>query len=152
MRRHVSSCIALACLVPSCAQYSIHAAVSTILNDTGVVHVSDVSRVIRRYLSGISARLDVSCLRGVSAAGTYLPYTKSYPTRLYYPYYCILPLPPTPTSYYPYYPYPLPPTTPTTPYVQYPYYPCYLLLLLCYPYFLVPLLPSERFMYRVCIP
>ena len=48
--------------------------------------LSDVSGVILgnleswRYLSGISARLDVSCLRGVSAAGTYLPYT--YPTRL----------------------------------------------------------------------
>ena len=121
--------------MPSCAQYSIHAAVSTILNDTGVVHVSDVSRVIRRYLSGISAHLDVSCLRGVSAAGTYLPYT--YPTRLqycttpttaYYPYHLpLLATTPTTPTYYPYYPY-LPPTT-TEPL----YYPSYRLLPLLAP-------------------
>ena len=88
-------------------RYRLSSILDDTVSNTGVVHVSDVSRVIRRgYLSGISARLDVSCLRGVSAAGTYLPYTKSYPTRLYYPYYS--------TAYYPYH-RPLLATTPTTP-------------------------------------
>ena len=109
---YVSLCMVMnrfLCLVPSFAtvfnlyRYMRLYRLSSILDDTvsntGVIHVSDVSRVIRRYLSGISAHLDVSCLRGVSTAGTYLPYT--YPTRL-------LPLllhttPTTPTSYYPYY-------------------------------------------------
>ena len=83
MYRHVSHLHAQ-CLHVLSIQYMRRYRLSSILDDTvsntGVVHVSDVSRVIRRYLSGISARLDVSCLRGVSAAGTYLPYT--YPTRL----------------------------------------------------------------------
>ena len=79
MYRHVSRLHAW-CLHVLSIQYMWLYRRFSILNDTGVVHVSDVSRVIRRYLSGISARLDVSCLRGVSAAGTYLPYT--YPTRL----------------------------------------------------------------------
>ena len=108
------------CLHVLSIQYMRRYRLSSILDDTvsntGVVHVSDVSRVIRRYLSGISARLDVSCLRGVSAAGTYLPYT--YPTRLLPLLLHTIPTPPARGSCIVYvfrmcYPYLLPlPTTP----------------------------------------
>ena len=80
MYRHVSRLHAW-CLHVLSIQYMRLYRRFLILNDTGVVYMYQMYRgVIRRYLSGISARLDVSCLRGVSAAGTYLPYT--YPTRL----------------------------------------------------------------------
>ena len=150
------SCIAP---VPGALVYAtvnLYAAVSTFFNTgrygveyRGVVHVhvhvSDVSRVIRRYLSGISSRLDV-CAVSRPPGPTY-----PIPTLLvYYPYYCILPLTPTPASYYPYYPCLLPllpllslppllpPTTPLPPLVSCTADTYYL----PYPYpHLLPLLP-----------
>ena len=98
-------------------RYRLSSILDDTVSNTGVIHVSDVSRVIRRYLSGISAHLDVSCLRGVSAAGTYLPLLRLLPLLLHT-------TPTTPTSYYPYYPYyPLLPL----------YYPSYRLLPLLLP-------------------
>ena len=80
--------------IQSMRRYRLSSILDDTVSNTGVIHVSDVSRVIRRYLSGISARLDVCAVSR--------PPGPTYPYYAYYPYYCILPLPPllatTPTT------------------------------------------------------
>ena len=101
-------------------RYRLSSILDDTVSNTGVVHVSDVSRVIRRYLSGISARLDVCAVSRPPGPTLDLP-------TLYLPY---SPTTTTTTAYYPYH-RPLLATTPTTP-TYYPYYSYY--------YYLLPLL------------
>ena len=85
--------------------YRLSSILDDTVSNTGVIHVSDVSRVIRRYLSGISARLHVCAVSRPPGPSTYLPYSPTTRTTAYYPYHRPL-LATTPTT--PAY------TTPTT--------------------------------------